>query len=211
MTALLTLSRAIDHVTTWIGKGVSWLILAAILVSAGNAILRKAFDISSNAWLELQWYLFGAVFMLATAWTLQRNDHVRIDVLSAHLSRRTRNWIDLVCHILFLMPFAILMAYLSWPFFWRSFYSGERSMNAGGLLLWPAKGLILLGFIVLIAQGVSEIIKRAAVLSGHRHEPEEPDVVEEPEAGEDMDPVISWKRGEDGVHPHHPNADGRHA
>ncbi|SKA35029.1 TRAP transporter small permease subunit [Consotaella salsifontis] len=207
MTGLLTLSHAIDRVTAWIGKSVSWLILAAILVSAVNAALRKAFDISSNAWLELQWYLFGAVFMLATAWTLQRNDHVRIDVLSSRFSPRARNWIDLVCHILFLMPFAILMTWLSWSFFWRSFFSGERSMNAGGLLLWPAKGLILLGFIVLIAQGVSEIIKRVAVLSGHRHEVEEPDEEDiEPEAGKDMDPVISWRRGEEGAHTEKPEA-----
>ena len=173
MTALLGLSRAIDRVTAFLGRGVSWLILVAVLVSAGNAVLRKAFSISSNAWLELQWYLFGAVFMLAAAWALQRNEHVRIDVISSRLTQRTRNWIDLVCHIVFLMPFAVLMTWLSWPFFLRSIASGERSMNAGGLILWPAKLLILLGFAVLVAQGVSEIIKRIAALTGDLVEPVE--------------------------------------
>ncbi|OSP54132.1 hypothetical protein BV911_14285 [Pseudoruegeria sp. SK021] len=152
--------------TTWIGQGVSWLILAAVLVSATNAVVRKAFDLSSNAWLELQWYLFGAVFMLAAAWTLQKNEHVRIDVISSRLKQRTRIWIDLICHIGFLMPFATLMVWLSWPFFWRSWSSGEQSMNAGGLILWPAKFLVLLGFIILIMQGISEIIKTVAILHG---------------------------------------------
>ncbi|MCA8879098.1 MAG: TRAP transporter small permease subunit [Rhodobacteraceae bacterium] len=166
MNLLIRCSRGIDWITALLGRGVSWLILLAVLVSAGNAIVRKAFDLSSNAWLELQWYLFGAVFMLAAAWALQKNDHVRIDVVSSRLSQRTRLWIDLICHLLFLMPFVVLMVWLSWPFFWRSWTTQEQSMNAGGLILWPAKLLILLGFIVLVFQGISEIIKVTAMLRG---------------------------------------------
>ena len=166
MTLLIQWSRRIDWFTAWLGKGISWLILVAVLVSAGNAVVRKAFDMSSNAWLELQWYLFGAVFMLAAAWALQKNEHVRIDVVSSRLSQRTRLWIDLICHILFLMPFVVLMVWLSWPFFWRSWTTQEQSMNAGGLVMWPAKLLILLGFVVLVFQGISEIIKVTAILRG---------------------------------------------
>ncbi|RKF17008.1 TRAP transporter small permease subunit [Roseovarius spongiae] len=166
MNFLLTVSRIIDRVTAWVGKWVAWLILVAILVSAFNAMSRKFFSISSNAWLELQWYLYGAVFMMAAAAALQKNEHVRIDVVSAHLSARTRDWIDLFCHICFLMPFVVLMTWLSWPFFLRSFTSGEQSMNAGGLIMWPAKVFILLGFAQLTFQAVSEIIKKIAVLSG---------------------------------------------
>lgn len=166
MNLLIRSSRAIDQTTAWIGRGVSWLILVAVLVSAANAVVRKAFDMSSNAWLELQWYLFGAVFMLAAAWALQKNEHVRIDVLSSRFSQRTRLRIDLVCHLLFLMPFVTLMVWLSWPFFWRSWSTGEQSMNAGGLVMWPAKFLILLGFVILVFQGVSEIIKSIAILRG---------------------------------------------
>lgn len=166
MTALLRLSSAIDAVTAFIGRSVSWLILVAVLVSAGNAIIRKAFDTSSNAWLELQWYLYGAVFLLAAAYTLQRNEHVRIDIATSGLTKKTRDWIDLLGHIFFLMPFCILMVYLGWPFFWNSFQNGEISLNAGGLTIWPAKLLILASFVLLSAQGISEIIKRWAVIRG---------------------------------------------
>lgn len=166
MGILLTISRAIDKVTALLGRWVSWLILLAVLVSATNATIRKAFDISSNAWLELQWYLYGAVFMLAAAYTLQRNEHVRIDIVTQALAKRTRDWIDLFGHVFLLSPFVFLMAYLSWPFFWKSFISGEMSTNAGGLILWPAKGLVFLGFAVLCAQALSEIIKRILVLRG---------------------------------------------
>ncbi|WP_375263127.1 TRAP transporter small permease subunit [Palleronia sp.] len=166
MRALLSLARAIDRVNGWIGRVVAWLILAAVLVSAGNAVIRKSFNMSSNAWLELQWYLFGAVFLLCAAWTLRENEHVRVDVLSASLSTRGRAIIDLALHVLFLLPFAGLMIWLSWPFFMSSFLSGEQSSNAGGLILWPAKLWVLLGFISFAAQGLSEIIKRSAQLSG---------------------------------------------
>jgi TRAP-type mannitol/chloroaromatic compound transport system permease small subunit len=171
MGALLSLSRGIDAVNAHIGRAVKWLILAAVLVSTINAIIRKVFDNSSNAWLELQWYLFGAVFMLAAAYTLQRNEHIRIDVLSSRFSKRLRDWIDLVCHIVILVPFTVLMIWLCVPFVVESYQSGEISMNAGGLIVWPAKAFILAGFILLFAQALSEIIKRYAVLAGVIPEP----------------------------------------
>ena len=166
MGSLLALSRFIDRINEFVGRNVSWLVLAAVLISAGNATIRKMFDMSSNAWLEVQWYLFGAVFMLAAGYTLRKNEHVRIDVLAGNLSKRTRDWIDLFGHFLFLLPFCLMMTYLAWPFFWRSFQSGEMSSNAGGLIIWPAKASILLGFILLTAQAVSEIIKRIAIIRG---------------------------------------------
>ncbi|MBK8158291.1 MAG: TRAP transporter small permease subunit [Rhodospirillaceae bacterium] len=170
MQALLAASRGIDAVTAFIGRHVKWLILVAIIVSAVNAIIRKVFDQSSNAWLELQWYLFGAVFMLAAAYTLQRNAHIRIDVISAHLKKRTRDWIDLFGHIVFLLPFVLMMIWLCIPFALDSYQSQEMSMNSGGLIIWPAKFIILAGFVLLLAQAISEIIKRVAVLSGNLHE-----------------------------------------
>ena len=164
MRALIALSRGIDAVSAFIGRCVIWLILAAVLVSAVNAVVRKAFDMSSNAWLELQWYLFGAVFMLAAAYTLQRNEHIRIDILSSRLSKRTRDLIDIAGHSLMLIPFTALMIYLCWPFFFGAYRSGEMSGSAGGLIIWPARSFILLGFVLLFAQGISELIKRIAVI-----------------------------------------------
>ncbi|WP_319519121.1 TRAP transporter small permease subunit [uncultured Martelella sp.] len=173
MKPLITISRTIDRLNEFIGHSVSWLLLVAVLVSAGNAVSRKLFSLSSNAMLELQWYLYGAVFMLAAAYALLKNEHIRIDILSSSWSKRTRDWIDLVLHIIFLVPFAGMMVYLAWPWFWRSFESGEHSTNAGGLILWPAKSFILIGFILLLLQAFSEIIKRIAVLSGYLKEDEE--------------------------------------
>ncbi|WP_394687951.1 TRAP transporter small permease subunit [Hoeflea sp.] len=183
MGSLLVLSRSIDRINEFVGRNVGWLVLAAVLISAGNATTRKAFDLSSNAWLEVQWYLFGAVFMLAAGYTLRRNEHVRIDVLAGNLAKRTRDWIDLFGHIFFLLPLCIMMTYLAWPFFWRSFESGEMSSNAGGLIIWPAKATILAGFILLTAQAISEIIKRIAVIRGlmeeeHGHDHSVPPQVE---------------------------------
>ncbi len=171
MTILLAVSRLIDAINGAIGRWVSWLLLAAVLISAGNAVIRKVFDISSNAWLEVQWYLFGTVFMLAAAYALQRNDHVRIDVLAGNFKKRTRDWIDLLGHIFFLLPFCLMMTYFAWPFFWRSFISGEMSSNAGGLIIWPAKASIFVGFLMLNLQAFSEIIKRSAIMRGDLEEP----------------------------------------
>jgi TRAP-type mannitol/chloroaromatic compound transport system permease small subunit len=169
--ALLALSRLIDAATAFIGRHVKWVILAAILVSAGNAILRKAFDVSSNAWLELQWLLFGAAFMLAAAYALQKNAHVRIDVLSARLSKRTRDVIELLGHVFILAPVSLVLLWLSWPYFQESFRQGEISSNAGGLPVWPAKFLIFAGVLLLCLQMVSEVIKRSAVLAGRIPDP----------------------------------------
>lgn len=166
MQALLALSRAIDRFNEVIGKSVGWLILVAILVSAVNATVRKVFNTSSNAWLELQWYLFGAAFLLAAAYTLKQNEHIRIDIIYGMFSRRVQHWIDLVGHIFFLMPFCILMIVYFIPYLGQSYRSGEVSNNAGGLPLWPAKSLLLIGFSLLAIQGVSEIIKKIAVMRG---------------------------------------------
>jgi TRAP-type mannitol/chloroaromatic compound transport system permease small subunit len=167
---LLRLSGGIDGVTEFIGRQVRWLILAAVLVSAVNAVVRKTFDTSSNAWLELQGYLFGAVFMFAAAYVLQKNGHVRIDALSSHFSKRTRDWIDLFGHLVFLLPLCVLMVWLGIPYFWEALRDGESSNNAGGLIVWPIKFFILAGFALLLAQCFSEIIKRWAVLQGLRHD-----------------------------------------
>lgn len=173
MKTLLRLSAAIDRVTALIGHAVSWLILVAVLISAGNAVTRKAFDMSSNAWLELQWYLFSAVFLLAASYTLQRNDHIRIDIVSNLLPKAVRNWIDLFGHFFMLMPFVILMIYEAYPFVMTSIAQWEHSANAGGLLLWPVKAMLLAGFLLLALQGVSEIIKRIAVMRGLIADPHE--------------------------------------
>jgi TRAP-type mannitol/chloroaromatic compound transport system permease small subunit len=171
MAGLLGLSRVIDRINELIAKWVAWLILAAILVSAVNASVRKAFNMSSNAWLELQWYLFGAAFMLAAAYTLKQNEHIRIDIIYGMWSRRVQHWIDLIGHIFFLMPFALLMVFYFIPYVSLSFRSGEVSTNAGGLILWPAKSLLLIGFVLLALQGISEIIKKIAVMTGRMEDP----------------------------------------
>lgn len=166
MKLLLRLSAAIDAVNNVVGKNVSWLILVAVLISAGNATVRKAFDISSNMWLELQWYLYGTVFMLAAAYTLLKNEHIRIDVVSNLMRKKTRDRIDLFCHVFFLMPFVLLMVWLCVPWFFLSYTTGEISANAGGLVIWPAKMMVLIGFVLLVGQAFSEIIKRTAVIAG---------------------------------------------
>lgn len=184
MSALLGVSRIIDAINTAIGKSAMWLTLVAVIVSTVNAIVRKAFDMSSNGWLELQWYLFGAVFMLCAGYTLLKNEHIRIDVIASMFSKRVRDWIDVVGHVVVLIPFCLLMIYDLWPFFWNSFTSGEMSPSPGGLIIWPAKGLILAGFILLLAQAVSELIKRIAVMQGLIPDPYE-------EKHEDDDPVVA--------------------
>ena len=171
MAALLALSRAIDRFNEFIGKWVGWLILLSILISAINAVVRKVFSVSSNAWLEAQWYLFGAAFLLAAAYTLKQNEHIRIDIVYGMFSRRVQHWIDLFGHVFFLMPFALLMIYYFVPYFLLSFRSGEVSTNAGGLIIWPAKALLLAGFLLLGIQGVSEIIKKIAIMRGDMEDP----------------------------------------
>jgi TRAP-type mannitol/chloroaromatic compound transport system permease small subunit len=153
MAGLLALSRLIDRINEFIGKWISWAILAAVLVSAVNAVIRKTLNTSSNAWLEMQWYLFGAAFLLAAAYTLKQNEHIRVDIVYGLWSRRVQHWIDLFGHVFFLMPFVGLMIYYFIPYFLLSFRSGEVSTNAGGLIIWPAKALLLAGFILLGFQG----------------------------------------------------------
>ena len=171
MGGLLGLARGIDRINTIIGRTVGWAILVAVLVSAGNAIVRKVMNTSSNAWLELQWYLFGVAFLGAAAYTLLENEHIRIDIVYGRWSRRTQHWIDLIGHLLFLMPFTTLMIWMLWPWVRKSYRIGEISMNAGGLILWPAKALILAAFILLFFQGLSEIIKKIAVMTGRIEDP----------------------------------------
>lgn len=174
MGGLLALSRAIDRINGFIGRVVSWLILLAIFVSATNAVIRKVFSISSNAWLELQWYLYGGAFLLAAAYTLMENEHIRIDILYGSRSRRTQHKIDLFGHVFFLMPMVILSLWLMWPWLVSSINTGERSMNAGGLILWPAKATLFAGFVLLFFQGISEIIKKIAVMRGLIDDPHPP-------------------------------------
>ena len=171
MGALLKISGLIDTLNEWVGKAIMWLVLAAVLISAGNAIMRKAFDIGSNAFLEIQWYLFAAVFMLGAGYVFLKNAHVRIDFISTKLSRRTNTIIDILGIVLFTIPLSIILINLSWPVFERAWVSGEMSQNAGGLIRWPVMLLIPLGFAILALQCGSELIKRVAFLTGHRKEP----------------------------------------
>ena len=166
MEGLLRLSRAIDAVNLRVGKVLSWLILIVVIISATNATVRKVFDMSSNAWLELQWVLFGAIFLLCSPWTLLSNEHIRIDIVNNMLPKRWRDGIDVFGHLFFLLPLTIVMIVTSVPFFLRSFNLNEQSMNAGGLPQWPAKSLILIGFVLLFFQGISELIKRIAIMRG---------------------------------------------
>lgn len=167
MQVLLAISRGIDWLNSQVGRFISWLILAAVLISSGNALMRYTFNMSSNAWLEVQWYLFAAVFLLAAGYTLLKNEHIRIDVVAGHFSRRTQVWIDVIGSVFFLMPMVLGILYLSWPVFMMSWTSGELSSNAGGLIRWPARMLVPLGFGLLALQGLSELIKRIAYLTGH--------------------------------------------
>lgn len=164
--ALLRLSRGIDALTTVIGRWLSWLILVAVIISAGNATIRKIFDVSSNAYLELQWVLFGVVFLLCSPWTLLNGEHIKIDIINHHLPLKVRSWIDMIGHIFFLVPFCIVLLWTSIPFFLVSYHQNEQSFSAGGLPQWPAKSLVVIGSALLLVQAVSEIIKRLAVMQG---------------------------------------------
>jgi TRAP-type mannitol/chloroaromatic compound transport system permease small subunit len=166
MTALLALSRGIDRLNMVLGRLAALLVLAAALISAGNATLRYLLSLSSNAWLEIQSYLFAAIVLLGAAEALRRNEHVRVDLIYSNLSARKRLWIDAFGILLFLLPFVAVMTWLSWPIAWRSFQNGEGSTNAGGLPLWPMRMLLPLGFGLLGLQGLSELVKRIAALRG---------------------------------------------
>ena len=171
MRAVLAVCKVIDAVNQAIGRAAAWLVLVAVVVSSGNALIRYAFDRSSNGWLELQWYLFAAVFLLCSGYTLLRNEHIRIDILSSRLPPRGKAWLDIVGGLLFLLPVSVLILVLSWPGFVNSVESMEVSSDAGGLVRWPARALIPLGFLLLSLQGVSEVLKRVAFLAGAGPDP----------------------------------------
>ncbi len=189
MKMLLKISRAIDALNEKIGRAVTWLVLVMVLVSASNASARYLLNLSSNAWLELQWYLFATVFLLCAGYTLLHNDHIRIDIISSRLSRRAQAWIDVFGTIFFLLPMAIFIMCLSWPIFVNAWVSSEMSSNAGGLIRWPARLLVPFGFFLLSLQGVSELIKRIAFLEGLI-----PDPMEKHE-----DPAIEQLRVDEGA------------
>jgi TRAP-type mannitol/chloroaromatic compound transport system permease small subunit len=194
MRALLGLSRAIDAVNETVGKLTYWLILAAVLISAGNAMVRYGLNTSSNAWLEIQWYLFSFVFLFCAGYTLLHNQHVRIDILTANLPGRTKAWIDIFGTLFFLLPMAISIMWLSWPVFVDAWDSHEVSTNAGGLLVWPGRLMVPAGFLLLVLQGFSELIKRIAFLLGMIPDPSEKD--EGPSDEELLAEQLRKERGE---------------
>jgi len=194
MKLLLGLSRAIDALNEQIGKLTYWLILAAVLISTGNAIVRYTFNMSSNAWLEIQWYLFSFVFLFCAGYTLLHNQHVRIDVISSNLSGRGRAWIDILGTLFFLLPMAIAIMWLSWPIFVDAYTTKEISANAGGLLIWPGRLMLPVGFFLLVLQGFSELIKRVAFLRGLIPDPAEKD--EGPSDEELLAAELRKERGE---------------
>ena len=194
MKSLLSLSRSIDRLNEQVGRLVYWLVLVAVLISAGNAISRYTLNLSSNAWLEIQWYLFSAIFLLSAGYTLLYNQHVRIDVVSARLSRRARAWIDILGTLLFLLPVAIAILWMSWPIFVTAFKVHEMSSNAGGLPVWPARLLMPVGFLLLTLQGLSELVQRVAFLQGLIADPSEK--LTGPTAEEQLADEIRKQRGE---------------
>ena len=173
MEGLLKLSRAIDYVNDRFGEIANWLVLFACLISAGNATSRYLFSASSNAWLEVQWYMFAGMVLLGGPYTLKLNEHVRVDLLYSALSEKARIWIDIIGCLLFLLPICIILIYFTWPWFVESWRIDEQSFSAGGLPQWPAKSLVMIGFVLLFVQGLSELIKRAAVMRGLIPDPHE--------------------------------------
>ncbi len=167
MRILLAFSQVVDKLNEKLAGIANWLVLLSCFISAGNAFSRYAFSISSNAWLEIQWYMFGAMVMLGASYTLKRNEHVRVDIVYTNVSTRRQIWIDIFGAVLFLLPATLIMCYLSWPIFYNSWTEGEISGNAGGLVRWPVKIFLPLGFALLSLQGISELIKRIAMLTGH--------------------------------------------
>jgi TRAP-type mannitol/chloroaromatic compound transport system permease small subunit len=192
--ALLKLSRAIDALSEGVGKATIWLVLVVTLISAVNAFVRYTFNYSSNGLLEIQWYLFSAIFLLCAGYTLMRNEHVRIDVVSGRFSPRAHAWIDIIGTLFFLAPMAVAVLYLSWPIFINAFLKNEYSSNAGGLIVWPVRALVPIGFSLLILQGVSELIKRIAFLKGLIPDPNAKPKA--PSAEEELAKAIKQQRGE---------------
>ena len=181
MSSLLSLSRLIDRLSEFVGRWVAWLVVIAVLISTGNAIIRKAFNYSSNSLLEIQWYLFAAIFLLAAGYTLMRQEHVKIDVISGRFSKRTQIWIDIIGICLFLLPFVVVVFRLVMPLVIRAYEMGEMSSNAGGLIRWPVFAMLPLGLTLLGLQGVSELIKRVAFLKGLIPDPTRKQGVKTPE------------------------------
>ena len=171
MTSLLKLSAVIDWITDHVGRYTIWLLLAATVISAGNAFSRYGFSLSSNAMLEVQWYLYSAVFIGCAGYTFLKNQHVRIDLISNRMSAKGRNWVDAVGIVVFLIPVAVMIAWMSWPGFVDSYVNMEQSSNAGGLIRWPVRLIIPVGFSLLALQGLSELIKRVAFITGHGPDP----------------------------------------
>jgi TRAP-type mannitol/chloroaromatic compound transport system permease small subunit len=194
VSSLLSLSRIIDRLNERVGQAFYWLVLVTVLISAANAIVRKVFNYSSNGLLEIQWYFFSAIFLFLAGYTLLRNEHVRIDVISSRLSKRAQTWIDILGTLFFLLPMAILLMWLSWPVFVDAFQRNEVSTNAGGLIIWPARLLVPVGFLLLVLQGVSELIKRIAFLGGLIPDPSEKHVAKTAE--EELAEEILRERGE---------------
>jgi TRAP-type mannitol/chloroaromatic compound transport system permease small subunit len=191
---LLRLSALIDALNERVGRLSYWLILVMVLVSASNAAVRYAFNRSSNAWLEIQWYLFSAVFLFCAGYTLLHNQHVRIDVISGRMSRRARAWIDVLGTLFFLLPMAIAIMWMSWPVFVQAYDLHEVSSNAGGLMVWPARLMVPVGFFLLILQGISELVKRVAFLRGLIPDPGEKH--EGPTLEEQLAEALRKERGE---------------
>lgn len=194
MKLLLRLSGLIDALNERVGKFSYWFVLAAVLISTGNAVVRYTFNVSSNAWLEIQWYLFSFVFLFCAGYTLMHNQHVRIDVITGYLSKRVQTWIDILGTLFFLLPMAIAIMWLSWPVFLDAYRSNEVSANAGGLLVWPGRLMLPLGFLLLVLQGLSELIKRIAFLRGLIADPSEKDAG--PTAEEQLAADLRRERGE---------------
>ena len=194
MNALLKLSRLIDGMTERVGKAATWLVLLVVLISAGNALMRYTINYSSNSLLEIQWYLFGMIFLCCAGYTLLRNEHVRIDLVSAKFSKRGQTWIDIFGIIFFLMPMAFAIMILSWPVFINALQSSEMSNSSGGLIVWPARLMIPAGFLLLILQGCSELIKRIGFLQGLCPDPTEK--IKKLSAEEELALAIKAHKGE---------------
>ena len=194
MNALLAVSRLIDRLSERVGHTIYWLVLVAVLISAANAVVRKAFNFSSNSFLEIQWYLFSLIFLFCAGYTLKHNEHVRIDIITSRLSARARASIDIFGTLFFLLPMSLLIMWLSWPLFVDAYTRHEVSTNAGGLIIWPARLMVPVGFFLLVLQGLSELIKRIAFLKGLIPDPGEKIVVRTPE--EELAEEILRARGE---------------